>query len=215
MTATVEEKVLKLHRADVVAMLEDVGLKLAANWTDAELAERCQRHLLEKDLELVDGESKELLDKVLSANEAKIPIEVYSDEAAADETPAPAPEAQPEEESVEATAPVKKRGRPAGTKNTKTKPTKPVSKRQGMSMLDAAGVVLAKAKDSKPHSCKELIEEMAKKKLWVSPGGATPHQTLAAGLVTEISKKGNQSRFKKVAPGQFALTAFGKKHVEA
>ena len=34
----------------------------------------------------------------------------------------------------------------------------------------------------------------------------TPDQTLAAAIVTEIYKKGKESRFKKTSPGHFAAT---------
>ena len=69
--------------------------------------------------------------------------------------------------------------------------------------LDAAAKVLAEAKE--PMNCKDLIEAMAKKGYWTSPGGKTPHATLYAAMTKEIVTKRNESRFKKVARGQFAL----------
>jgi hypothetical protein len=50
-----------------------------------------------------------------------------------------------------------------------------------------------------------LIEAMAAKGYWTSPGGKTPEATLSAALGTEINKKGSSSRFAKPAPGKFAL----------
>lgn len=44
---------------------------------------------------------------------------------------------------------------------------------------------------------------MAKRKLWKSPGGKTPHATLYAAIITEINNKGKDARFKKTGPGRF------------
>ena len=90
----------------------------------------------------------------------------------------------------------------ATTKKATTK--KPAKKR---SQLDAAVQVLTRSK--KPMSCKELVEAMAKRKLWASPNGKTPHATLYAAILREINTKGKDARFKKVDRGQFALA--GKK----
>ena len=56
--------------------------------------------------------------------------------------------------------------------------------------------------------CKDMVEQAIGKGLW-SPGGKTPHATLYAAIIREISKKGKEARFKKVARGRFALV--GKK----
>ena len=69
--------------------------------------------------------------------------------------------------------------------------------------LDAAAKVLAETK--KPMNCKDLIEAMATKGYWTSPGGKTPHATLFAAMTKEIATKGNEARFKKVDRGQFAI----------
>ena len=71
------------------------------------------------------------------------------------------------------------------------------------SCLDAAAKVLAEARG--PMNTKELIEAMAAKGYWKSPGGKTPHSTLYAAIAREIAKKGDQSRFKKAEKGKFAL----------
>jgi len=70
-----------------------------------------------------------------------------------------------------------------------------------LSALSAAAKVLATAKA--PMTCQELIEAMAKKKLWTSPGGKTPHATLYSAIMREISVKGKDSRFKKAERGKF------------
>jgi len=61
------------------------------------------------------------------------------------------------------------------TKATPKKSTKtPAKKREGkMSALDAAVQVLADSKE--PLNTKAMIEQMAAKRLWTSPGGKTPH----------------------------------------
>ncbi|HTU17149.1 MAG TPA: winged helix-turn-helix domain-containing protein [Gemmataceae bacterium] len=84
------------------------------------------------------------------------------------------------------------------------KTKKPKAEAEGkMSALDAAAKVLAE--EGRPMTAKELIEAMATKRYWTSPGGKTPEATLSAALGTEINKKGDASRFAKPAPGKFAL----------
>ncbi|MBI3861030.1 MAG: winged helix-turn-helix domain-containing protein, partial [Planctomycetia bacterium] len=93
------------------------------------------------------------------------------------------------------------------TKKTKTtkanKPTKAkAAKSNGkLSCLDAAAKVLAEAKE--PMTTKALIETMAAKKLWTSPGGKTPAATLYSAILRELGK-GKESRFKKTDKGLFA-----------
>lgn len=95
-------------------------------------------------------------------------------------------------------------------KATKKAPAKKAEKaaapkqRDGkMSALDAAAKVLAET--GEPMTSKALIEAMATKGYWTSPGGATPHATLFAAMMREINVKGAESRFAKVDRGQFAL----------
>ena len=90
-------------------------------------------------------------------------------------------------------------------KTTKKATTKKPAKKR--SQLDAAVQVLTRSK--KPMSCKELVDAMAKRNLWSSPNGKTPHATLYAAILREINTKGKDARFKKVDRGQFALA--GKK----
>ncbi len=71
-----------------------------------------------------------------------------------------------------------------------------------LSGLDAAAQILAKAKE--PMGCKDLAERAIEHGLW-SPGGKTPHATLYAAIIREISKKGKDARFKKVDRGRFQL----------
>jgi short subunit dehydrogenase-like uncharacterized protein len=79
-------------------------------------------------------------------------------------------------------------------------PTKGKAKKA--SALDSAAKVLG---DSKvPMSCKEMIEAMAAKGLWTSPGGKTPHATLYSAILREINAMGKGARFKKSERGKFA-----------
>ena len=73
------------------------------------------------------------------------------------------------------------------------------------SALDAAALILADS--AEPMGARAMIAEMAKRKLWESPGGATPDATLAAAIVREIAAKGDTSRFIKVAPGAWISRA--------
>ncbi|MCC6493611.1 MAG: winged helix-turn-helix domain-containing protein [Pirellulales bacterium] len=70
------------------------------------------------------------------------------------------------------------------------------------SALDAAATLLKTAKE--PMTTRELIEAMAAKGLWKSPGGKTPDRTLYSALTREIGTKGKESRFKKADGGKFA-----------
>ncbi len=84
---------------------------------------------------------------------------------------------------------------------TKTpKPAKPDGK---LSQLDAAVKVLTES--GTPMTTKAMIEAMAAKGYWTSPGGATPAQTLYSAILRELQKKGADARFTKVDRGQFAL----------
>ena len=70
-----------------------------------------------------------------------------------------------------------------------------------LSALDAAAQILA---SSGPLNCKDLIDAMSTQGLWTSPGGKTPHATLYAAILREITVKANESRFVKTERGRFA-----------
>lgn len=118
--------------------------------------------------------------------------------------------AAPKTRSAKSTkaAPAKKASarKPAAKKTPAAKPAakkfKPATDGKKLSAIDAAAKVLATAKE--PMNCKELIEAMAAKKLWTSPGGKTPHATLYSAILREISTKGKDARFKKTERGRFA-----------
>ena len=76
------------------------------------------------------------------------------------------------------------------------------------SALESAVQVLRE--EGRPMTCGELIATMAAKNYWTSPGGQTPASTLYAAILKEVTTKGAESRFVKVARGQFALREAAK-----
>ncbi len=92
----------------------------------------------------------------------------------------------------------------AAAKPGKTKKTTAPRKTDGkMSALDAAAKVLAES--GEPMTSKEMIDAMAAKGYWTSPGGKTPQATLYAAILREIQKKGAEARFSKTERGHFTL----------
>ena len=87
-------------------------------------------------------------------------------------------------------------------KPKKTRKKSAEANAKNLSALDAAAQVLAET--GQPMSCKEMIEAMAQKRYWSSPGGKTPASTLYSGILKEITTKGKESRFKKTDRGRFA-----------
>jgi hypothetical protein len=89
------------------------------------------------------------------------------------------------------------------TKSAPAKKSKPkTAKAKKLSALDAAAQVLAASKE--PLNAKQMIDAMAAKGLWTSPGGATPHATLYSAILREVAAKGKEARFKKTDRGHFA-----------
>jgi hypothetical protein len=86
----------------------------------------------------------------------------------------------------------------------KAKAAKP-KKQKKVSALDAAAKVLGEA--GAAMNCPAMIEAMAAKGYWKSPGGQTPHATLYSAILREINTKGKDARFKKVERGKFELNA--------
>lgn len=84
--------------------------------------------------------------------------------------------------------------RSAGGGGPKSKP---------INALDAAAKVLGET--GQPMSCKELIDSMANKGYWTSPGGKTPANTLYSAILREMSTKNSQARFVKAERGKFSL----------
>jgi hypothetical protein len=95
--------------------------------------------------------------------------------------------------------------KPQTTKKAAPKAKAPRQREGKMSALDAAAKVLSEA--GEPMAAKAMIEAMATKGYWTSPGGATPHSTLYAAIIREIGTKGAEARFQKTDRGQFAINA--------
>ena len=87
-------------------------------------------------------------------------------------------------------------------KPKKAKPAKAETEKK-LSALDAAAKVLGDS--GEPMNTKAMIESMAAKKLWSSPGGKTPSATLYSAILREITVKGKESRFRKADKGLFAF----------
>jgi hypothetical protein len=92
----------------------------------------------------------------------------------------------------------------AAARSAKASKLKEEPTEKKMGCLEAAAIVLAKAKDA--MSAPQMIEAMVQKKLWSSPGGKTPAATLYSAIITEIRKKGKDARFKKTDKGRFAAS---------
>jgi HB1, ASXL, restriction endonuclease HTH domain len=107
------------------------------------------------------------------------------------QTATPATETAPAEDA-DAT---KKKGKSKAKAKKEPNPKK-------TSCLDAAVKVLSDAGTA--MSTGEMIEAMAKAKLWSSPNGQTPSATLYSAILREINTKGKDARFKKTERGKFA-----------
>jgi hypothetical protein len=90
----------------------------------------------------------------------------------------------------------------ARRKATKTAAAQAADNAKKLSALDAAARVLEESDG--PMTAKQMIDAMAAKGYWTSPGGKTPHATLYAAIAREIKLKTEASRFRKAAKGQFA-----------
>jgi len=103
------------------------------------------------------------------------------------------------------TAKATKAKEPKADKTEKTPKARKVPKTDGkLSCIDAAAKVLGEAKE--PMTTKAMIEAMAAKGYWSSPGGQTPAATLYSAILREIGTKGNDARFKKTERGKFAAS---------
>ncbi len=93
-------------------------------------------------------------------------------------------------------------------KTTAALPKKPAKNKPAsdkkLSALDAAAKVLGDS--TEPMATKEMIDAMSARGYWTSPGGQTPHATLYAAILREISTKGADARFVKTDRGRFGLS---------
>jgi hypothetical protein len=77
----------------------------------------------------------------------------------------------------------------------------PEPKPKKLSALDAAAKVLVES--TQPMTTREMIDAIATKGYWTSPGGKTPHATLYSAILREITAKGAAARFAKAERGKF------------
>jgi hypothetical protein len=70
-----------------------------------------------------------------------------------------------------------------------------------LSALDAAARVLREAGSA--MNCQQMIQVMAEKGYWTSPGGKTPAATLYSAILRETQTKGSAARFRKTERGKF------------
>jgi hypothetical protein len=76
------------------------------------------------------------------------------------------------------------------------------AKAKKLSAIDAAAKILSETGEA--MNTRQMIEVMATKGLWTSPGGKTPHATLYSAILREINEKGKDARFSKTERGKFA-----------
>jgi len=88
-------------------------------------------------------------------------------------------------------------------KTSAPKAAKPAKTKTKLSALDAAAKVLDER--GEPMTTGAMIEEMATRRYWKSPGGKTPAATLYSAILREINLKGKDARFKKTDRGMFAF----------
>jgi hypothetical protein len=89
----------------------------------------------------------------------------------------------------------------APTPRRDRKPPKRPSRKK-LSALDAAARVLGES--GQAMNCQEMIETMAAKGYWSSPGGKTPSATLYSAILRELKTKRAEARFRKTERGKFA-----------
>jgi hypothetical protein len=157
----------------------------------------------------------ELLPKAIEISDTEIPVAELAPEQPPATEPVPMTEAQtPTTTDVPAEVPAEKPPHVAPTAidgETTPAPEKPKRQRKApaepkekkVSALDAAARVLAE--ESRPMTCQEMIDAMAAKGYWTSPGGATPAATLYSAILREMTTKGAAARFVKTERGKFAL----------
>ena len=88
------------------------------------------------------------------------------------------------------------------TKAPSAPPAKEGAKSGKLSALDAATKILEET--GQAMTCQEMIDAMAKKGYWTSPGGRTPAATLYSAILRELKATGDQGRFVKTERGKFA-----------
>jgi len=87
-----------------------------------------------------------------------------------------------------------KNAKPPSVKRRRKNANKP------MSGLDAAAKILSDTKTA--LNAKEILQQIQEQNLWKT-SGKTPHATLYAGIIREISHKKDEARFRRAEKGKF------------
>ena len=74
-----------------------------------------------------------------------------------------------------------------------------------MSLLDAAVEVLKAAGPEHPMNCKEILEAIIERQLWIPTPGKTPEQTLYGSIFREINTKEHPRIKKSDVKGKFVI----------
>ena len=74
-----------------------------------------------------------------------------------------------------------------------------------MSLLDAAVEVLKAAGPDNPMNCKEILEAIIERQLWIPTPGKTPEQTLYGSIFREINTKEHPRIAKSNVKGKFVI----------
>ncbi len=120
----------------------------------------------------------------------------------------PTPQPTPAESTAAEQPAVEPPATPAPTKKARTRKADPGTtdgQEKKLSCLDAAARVMAET--GQPMTCQEMIDAMAAKGYWTSPGGQTPAATLYSAILRELKAKGADARFVKTERGKFARKA--------
>ena len=141
-----------------------------------------------------------------------------SEQPATTEVPQAEPEAAPATTEPIATEPVSQvseptanQAAPGASQEQAQMAAKPKRRRKAAaepkvkktSAIDAAVKVLAET--GQPMNCQEMIDTMAAKGYWTSPGGKTPAATLYSAILREVANQGADARFVKTERGKFGL----------
>src|SRR5260370_25770583 len=152
------------------------GTHVKIKWDDGEQVTWKRADLAGKGLEVLDADQP----PVEQATPEPAPVEqaqpTTTERTPAEQTP-PIEQVATEQAAVADPAPAKKPRTPKA-------PAEPKAKK--VSALDAAAKVLAETDQS--MNCQEMIEAMAAKGYWTSPGGQTPAATLYSAILRELGK---------------------------
>ncbi|OHB58806.1 MAG: hypothetical protein A2Y12_00190 [Planctomycetes bacterium GWF2_42_9] len=83
---------------------------------------------------------------------------------------------------------------------------KPKKKRTGSQTGGLTAALLVLEEEGKPLNCQEMVKLMIERGYW-NTIGKTPASTIYSAIITEIKKKGDDSRFRKTERGKFELAA--------